>query len=106
MDRGEDIQGGNAVCGEDIQEDNAVRGEDVAESSDKDREISTNMNSHISKPVKNMLFEYRLNVSDQWKKAQIHSRAGKAKGKYANNWNAIEDGDIKEVNLKNVLWRP
>ena len=54
--------------------------------------------------------EYKENEEDEWKVAKLESRAGKAKGKYSDEWNIVlPDGDRKTIdfgrleNVRNIL---
>ena len=53
-----------------------------------------------------MIIEYVPAGSNNWVRARVHSRAGKATGKYRAHWNIItDDSHIKELNFDEVDWK-
>ena len=54
---------------------------------------------------KDLDIRYRSDNARDWTQAKVHSRAGKATGKFKDHWNVLENGKIKEVNFKNCDWR-
>ena len=54
---------------------------------------------------KGLEIEMKSEDSDQWLKAKVISRAGKATGKYRYRWNVLENGSINEIDLEKTDWR-
>ena len=56
-------------------------------------------------PKKGMDISFLPSNSTSWKFGQIHSRAGKASGKYRDRWNVLVNDDIKELDLGDLQWK-
>ena len=62
----------------------------------------------VTKLKRDMDIEFKDSSNQDWTKVKIHSRAGKAKGKYSNSWNVIDEhGKVFDVNLDGHVtkWR-
>ena len=80
----------------DNEEENAVLTEPV----DGNTRQSTSRDQKICLPKINDHIRYRTN--EDWQTGQIHSRAGKTSGKYANWLNIVTDGEMKNLNWEDV----
>ena len=54
---------------------------------------------------KGLEIEYKPENSSSWRKAKLHSRAGKATGKYGTHWNLVDGNSLIELNMNEVEWR-
>ena len=84
--------------------------DDSFKSTENDNDNSLNKASNLElreivKPKKGMSIEYQPMQSNDWIKATIQSRAGKATGKYKEHWNVEDKGLITELNLGEINWR-
>ena len=68
-------------------------------------EASNSSQREIVKPKKGMSIEYQPKNKNDWVKATIQSRAGKASGKYQDYWNVVENGITTDMNLGEIKWR-
>lgn len=65
--------------------------------------IRTHKEQLKNKLIKGSLIKYRYKDDNDWETGRLHSRSGKAKGKYGNEWNVEVDGTIKVIDFERSI---
>ena len=85
-----------------ITEDDQLR-----ETENIGNQLTTKQASKIQKFKNNLykgnIIRYKQYGQDDWETGKIHSRSGKAKGKYSNEWNVDVDGEIKWIDFDRMI---
>ena len=94
------------VTQEAVEENGGIESNQVDENGGiESNQKKIKLSSELPKPKTNVVFKQKLSEEsenhDIWDKAYVHSRAGKANGKYKNWLNIQIDG---EENVRNVDW--
>ena len=76
-------------------------------SSDKPRTATETQRTERPKLKINDKIQYKVNDTDEWVKAKVMSRAGKATGKYKDWYNIQDDGsnEQKSIDMRQYIWK-